>query len=403
MARLDPVSTADPARAAAAARPEVLAFLNDGKSEEIARAALGDLAAGADTIRRGDVMQVIEYLSNHRSPNILIVDIGGLDLPLSKIHQLAEVCEPGVHVIAIGNRSEIGLYRDLLHAGVSDYIVKPLAAELLRRAVDAAANATGPSAISQKLGKAIAVIGTRGGVGATTVAVNLAWHLANKQGRRVALVDLDLQTGDCGLMLSVKSTNGLREALENSHRIDNLFLERVMTRRGDRLFVLTAEESLRDELHFAPDGIDKLLVALQSEFHYVIIDVPRTPSSTGLRAIELAALRILVADETIRSAREIVRLRSVLGDGRGAQRNLLVINHSGERRLGFIPRREFLGAIEMQSTLAIPPISKMAGAAATYGAPQASRKGPIAQTIEKLANEISGRPAAARTWWHPWR
>jgi len=386
-----------------ATRPEILAFLHDAESETIVRRALHASAPEPDAVRRGRIGQAINHLKEHRSPNSLVVDISDIDLPLSSVRELAEVCEPGVNVVVVGNRGDIGLYRDLMHLGVSDYIVKPLNEDLVQRAVQFGVAGANPDTISQKLGKAVAVMGTRGGVGTTTIAVNLAWHLAYKQGRRVALVDFDLQTGDCGLMLDVKSTTGLREALENSYRIDKVFLDRVMTARGERLFVLSAEESLRDELRFEPRSAETLIAALQSEFHYVIIDMPRVASAINLRAIELSPIRIVVADETIRSAREVVRLRSIIGDGQGAQRNFLVINRSGERRPGYVGKRDFVEAVEMRVHLTIPHIANIGGGIASYGPPPAAGKGPMAQAVAALAAEMSGRPAPTRKWWAPWR
>ena len=317
MARLSVASSTPDPRRAGASRPAFTAFVNDAESEGIIRRALPQKAEASDSVQRGGIDKAIEHLSNHRSPDLLVVDISNIELPLTKVRQLSEVCEPGVQVIAVGNRNEIGLYRDLVHAGVADYIVKPLTTELLNRSI-ALISSPEASATTQKVGKAVAVLGARGGVGATTVAVSLAWHLANRAGRRVAFVDLDLQTGDSSLMLDVKATSALREALENSSRIDNLYLERVMVPHGERLFVLNAEEPLHDECQFLPEAVEKLITALQADFHYVVLDVPRKPSLAHKRALELASQRVIVADETIRSAREIVRLRSVLDNGKAS-------------------------------------------------------------------------------------
>src|SRR5262249_2897184 len=150
-----------------------------------------------------------------RSPENVIVDISDAEMPASQIHDLAELCEPGVTVIAIGDRNDIALYRDLVQAGVSEYIVKPVTAQLLTKALNGAPTSGERSPISRKRGKVVAVVGARGGVGATTLATHLALHLANQQSRRVMLLDLDLYTGDCALALNIKPTPGLREALSN--------------------------------------------------------------------------------------------------------------------------------------------------------------------------------------------
>jgi len=398
------LAAADPPPAIATEkRADIVAFLGDGESEAIVRQALADRLDNPGAIRRGTIDKAIESLTAERSPNLLIVDVSGIDLPVSKINHLAEVCEPGVHVIAVGDRSEIGLYRDLLHAGVTDYIAKPLTRELILKSVQLATHGPDMGRISHKLGKLVAILGTRGGIGTTSVAVNLAWYLANRHGRRVALVDLDLQTGDCGLMLGLESNSGLREALENPYRIDNLFLERVMAPSGNRLFVLSAQESPYEELRFSPDAAETLIAALRSQFHYVIVDVPRIRTAINQRFIDLATVRIIVADETIRSAREIVRLRALLGETAPNRTNLLVVNRRGERSPGFIPHKEFVGAVDMQPVASIPIQALGRGSAASYGPPAASGHGKMADAIAELASEVSGRRLEEKPWKRWWR
>ncbi|TMJ47114.1 MAG: hypothetical protein E6G90_13895, partial [Alphaproteobacteria bacterium] len=240
-------------------RAPLQAFVADGETERVLRECLTELAFANPIISRGGIAKAIETLGAERSPNILIVDISGIELPISQVHTLAEVCEPGVVVVAIGNRNEIGLYRDLLRAGVSEYIVKPLNPQLLSRALTARTELGAASPIHHKLGTIVALVGARGGVGTTTLAVNLAWYLGERQSRRAALVDLDLQNGDCALALNIKPTPGLREALVNPARIDSTLLERVMTPIGSRLFVLSSEEPLRDEVPFSPEAVETLV------------------------------------------------------------------------------------------------------------------------------------------------
>src|SRR5262249_37787716 len=153
--------------------------------------------------------KAIQFLGTERSPENIIVDISGADMPASRIHDLAQVCEPGVTVIAIGDRNDIGLYRDLVGAGVTEYIVKPATPQLLAKALSRQSGLLEGNPISRKLGKVIACIGARGGVGTTTLAINLAWYLANREKRRIVLLDLDLQNGDCALALNLRPTPGL--------------------------------------------------------------------------------------------------------------------------------------------------------------------------------------------------
>src|SRR6516165_2122237 len=224
----------------AAGRLPVIAFV-DADTERLLQDA--SVLSGRNQIIRGGIAKAIEYLSEQRSPNLLLVDISGVELPLSKIQELADVCEPGTNVIAIGDRNDVALFRDLQDSGVSNYLVKPVTRDLLARAVAPKVNGSGDMGRAPlKLGKMVSFIGARGGVGTTTIAANFAWHLANRQSRRVALVDLDIQHGDCNLLFNIDTTPGLRDALANPLRVDPLLLERIMTQHGERLFVLGGEE-----------------------------------------------------------------------------------------------------------------------------------------------------------------
>jgi pilus assembly protein CpaE len=382
-----------------AGRAPLEAFVADTETEKVLRECLAQLAFAHGTITRGGIAKAIETLGAERSPNILIVDISGVDLPVSQVHALAEVCEPGVTVIAIGNRNEVGLYRDLLQAGVTDYIVKPLNAQLLSKALTTRTVAGAPTPIHQKLGTMVAVVGARGGVGTTTLAVNLAWYLANRQSRRVALVDLDLQNGDCALALNVKPTPGLREALVNPTRLDNTLLERVMTPVGERLFVLSSEEPLRDEVHFAPEAVEMLVSALREQFHYVVLDVPRTPAPPYRRALDMADFRIIVGDQTLRSVRDTMRLHTALGEGDSTHRTLFVVNRVGEGGRRAVTLREMHNVLDLRPKAVIPfQPTVFAGATSNSRVAVASR-GKFADAIGALVLELSGRPPEQRRWW----
>jgi pilus assembly protein CpaE len=380
-------------------RPPLLAFVADADTEKVLRDCLSQLAAPPVEVMRGGIAKAIEYLGGQRSPNTLIVDISGVDLPVSQVHALEEVCEPGVAVIAIGTRNEIGLYRDLLQAGVSEYIVKPLNAQLLSRALNAGTVAAAASPIQQKLGTMVAVIGARGGVGTTTLAVNLAWHLANRQSRRVALVDLDLQNGDCALALNIKPTPGLREALVNPARIDSTLLERVMTPVGSRLFVLSSEEPLRDNLRFGPEAVDTLASALRDQFHYVILDVPRIPEPPYQRALDLADFRIIIGDQTLRSVRDTVRLRTTLNEADAKHRTLFVVNRQGEGGRHAVTLQEMRKVLDLRPSAVIPFHPTSFVAAVTNSQVAAARRGKFAEAIGALVLELSGRRPERRRWW----
>lgn len=375
-----------------ASRVRLMAFVSDGQSEAALKSCLTQLLIPNASIKRGGIARAIRYLETERSPETIIVDISCTEMPASQVHNLAELCEPGVTVIAIGDRNDIGLYRDLVQAGVSEYIVKPVTAQLFAKALSATLTVKEGTPTSRKLGKAIAVVGSRGGVGATTLAINLAWYFANRQNRRVLLLDLDLQNGDCALALNLPATPGLREALVNPVRIDNVFLERAVAVHGERLFVLSAEEPLRADAEFSPEAVETLVGALRTQFHYVIADVPRIPAAPYRRALDIADVRVIVADQTLRSVRDTVRLRETLGEGDPEHCNLLVVNRSGEGGRQAMTLEE-MARVRLRPKCVIPFRPKL------FAAPGLARHGAMTAAIAALAAEISGRMPEPRRWW----
>jgi pilus assembly protein CpaE len=375
-----------------AARARLMAFVVDGQSEASLKACLPNLSFPNATITRGGIAGAIQHLGAERSPECIIVDISGADMPASQMHDLAELCEPGVTVIAIGDRNDVGLYRDLVKAGVTEYIVKPVTPQLLAKALSPSPAAPEASPISRKLGTVVAVVGARGGVGTTTLAINLAWFLADRQHRRILLLDLDLQNGDCALALNLRPTPGLREALANPLRVDNVFIERVVALHSERLYVLSAEEPLRADAEFGAEAVDTLVGALRTQFHYIIADVPRIPAEPYRRALDIADIRVIVADQTLRSVRDTLRLRDALGEGDAAHRNLLVVNRSGEGGRQAMTLEE-MAKVELRPKVVIPFRPKL------FTASGLARRGAFTEAVRALAAEISGRMPERSPWW----
>jgi pilus assembly protein CpaE len=388
----------------AAGRLPLMAFVDAGTERVLQEASV---LLGRSAIMRGGIAKAIDYLSEERSPHLLLVDISGIDLPLSQIHTLADVCEPGTTVVAIGDHNDVGLYRDLIDAGVSHYIVKPLTRELLTKALTPKVNSGDIGRSSLKLGKLVSVIGARGGVGATTLACNLAWHLANRQSRRVALVDLDLQHGDCGFLFNLNTTPGFRDALANPLRLDHLLLDRIMTQHGERLFVLGSEEPLHEHVQFTAPAIDALFSVLQSQFHYVVVDVPRSSAPAYRRAVEIADRRIIVVDQTMRAMRDASRLIKLFNSGTpgiehsAEHRNIFVVNRIGEAGNRSLSLKEIQSILKVQPTSLIPFLPSLMTPAAHAGEIAANKRGKFADAVGVLALELSGRHQRRR-WWS-WR
>ena len=374
-------------------QPQFIAFCSDSTTHAAVDRAIGNLVLPHASIRKGSVKDAIKYLSQHASPKLLMVDISGSDLPLSDIDNLADVCEPGVSVIAIGERNDCGLFRDLIHHGVTDYLVKPLSPDLLQRAISNISDYGEQPKSQNKLGKLVAVLGARGGVGTTSITTSLSWIIAQQRRRLVALLDLDLQFGTVALSLDIEPSRGMREALESADRIDGLFMDRVLIQHSDRLFVMSGEESPDETLLIDPSAIESLLNEMRSKFHYVFVDLPRNANPSTHQVLEHATNLILVSDLSLAGMRDTMRTIGYLPTLNPSCTTTIVASRAGEHKQGEMPKAEFEKGIGRKIDFTLPFDPKTVAAATNFGQPVAASKGPVAKGLGEIVDRLCG-PAA---------
>jgi pilus assembly protein CpaE len=377
------------------------AFVRDEETRRTVDQVVAELMIPNAAVQRGGVEDAVRLLGTQRSPRLLIVDLSGIELPLTAMSELAEVCEPGVTVIGVGERNDVGLFRDLINSGVSDYLVKPVTAALLRKSLVNVIESTSQPRQNSRVGRMIAVIGSRGGVGATTAATNIAWTIAHRRRRRVALLDLDLQYGTVALALDLEPCHGLGDALEQPGRIDGLFLDRLMVQQTDTLYVLSGEEPLGELVVPDPTALDVLIQELRNKFHYVVVDVPRQVSPATQHVLSHAGNLVIVTDLSLAGMRDTLRQLSMLPMLNAACQLTVCANRCGEHREGEIGRKEFEAGIGRGIDLLIPFDGRSVAAAGNAGQPIAAGRGKVATAIHELTERVAGgasRPPASRAW-----
>jgi pilus assembly protein CpaE len=380
---------------------QLRAFVQDEATRKVVDQVITELMIPNAAVHRGGVREAIRQLGEQRSPRLLIVDLNDADLPLSAMNELAEVCEPGVTVIAIGSRNDVGLFRDLINHGVSDYLVKPIAPSLLQKSLLNVLDSTSIAKQASRLGRLVAVTGARGGAGATMLAVNMAWTIAHQRRRRVALVDLDLQYGTVALALDLEPSTGLREALEQPSRIDGLFVDRAMTRQSDTLYVLGGEEALGEPI--APDAaaLDLLMRELRNKFHYVIVDVPRQMTPCTHHILRTATHLLVVTDLSLAGMRDTLRQTMLMPAINAACQVSIAANRAGECREGEIGRREFEAGIGRSIDVVIPFDARSVAKATNVGQPVVAGRSRVAAAIREATDRLAGgAPSPPATW--PW-
>lgn len=326
-----------------------------------------------EKVNKGGLRNAVQSLSVSASPHILFVDLAESGDPLSDINSLAEVCEPGTIVIAAGQINDVRLYRDLLASGLQDYLLKPLSADVLRDSFAHAQAVLNAPKISENATErphyAVAVIGTRGGAGASTVATSLAWLLSEKEKRSTAMLDLDVHFGTGALALDLEPGRGLTDAIENPARIDGLFIERAMVRASDRLSVLSAEAPINSPVVSDGAAFYQLQEEMRAAFECTVVDLPRNMLVAHPHLVSDMQGAVIVTELTLAAARDTIRILSWLRSNAPHVKALVVANrvHPGQQLE--ISRKDFENSIERKIDFLVPFDQKLAAQAAKLGKP----------------------------------
>ncbi len=370
-----------------------LAFLNDDTTLDLVRSVALDKGWRPDACKRGGLRAAIQAISVTASPRILVVDLPDGSDPLVEIDNLAEVCEPGTIVLAIGCKNDVALYRELVAKGVHDYLVKPLVAGVMTEALDRAQRAssapeqTHSEEASEQV--AIAVVGTRGGVGASMLASSIAWLLSHEHKRSTALLDLDIHFGTGALSLDLEPGRGLIDAIEDPMRIDGLFIERAMARVDQKLAVLSAEAPLGSSLLSDGSAFLRLEQEIRSSFEAAVTDLPRQMMLNFPHLLRDTNTVVVCCELTLACARDAIRILSWLKTHAPAARAIIVANKVQPGQ-GEINRNDFAAAIEHSIDFVIPLDYKAAVNAARLGQSfaEANRGSKTAAPLTNLASEI---------------
>ncbi len=339
-----------PAADGLAASPQVMIYTADQDAAGVIRQAISDLAP--DTIYRTEgIKAALNDMAKGPSPHLLIVDSSGEEDPAGRVRDLINMCEPSTALVVIGDTNDIRLYRGITEAGAIDYFFKPLVStlvahtcrEILTGKVDT---------VKKRTARLIFVVGAHGGCGATTIAIRTALRLSESPPRPVLLIDLDLRCGDAALQFDVTPSHALREALAQSERVDDLFLERGLTHVTKRLDLMASLEPIDSPTDFDEAALLALLEKVSSRYRYIVVDVPayRVPGLN--QSLHMPSILLLVSDGRLVSAREAARWRAWLGPNTAERTMIHIVNNSGAA--GCLTPEDFTRAAGAAPDVVIP-------------------------------------------------
>ncbi|WP_175546696.1 AAA family ATPase [Natronohydrobacter thiooxidans] len=355
-------------------------------------------------IRLGGISAAIAHYRDNPTPDLLILEsTAARDELLSDLTRLAPVCDSRTKVIVVGRSNDIGLFRELMSGGIAEYLIAPMDALTIIGAV----LRLFPEENGTRIGKVHAVIGTKGGVGSSVLAQNLAWTVS-RTTHATLLADLDLQFGTAALNCNIDCPTGFAEQLpDQGDRLDGALLERLLFKHGPGLSVLPC--ATRAQIASDPDLaiIEKVLDLARSTFPHVVLDLPHAWSPMVRSALLTADDITLVAEPDLANLRNA---RCLLDFLRQVRPNdplpRLVINRVGMPRRKEIPPKKFASALEIPLAAKIDDDPVVFSAAAANGQMlcQVSRKAAVAPALECLARQLTGAAARKRRkgFWGFW-
>jgi pilus assembly protein CpaE len=379
---------AAPATDSPGGRKPFVAFVSDAASEDVLRSGLSDLVANP-IVRQGGIRAAIKAFEKEESPRTLLVDVSAAGDPLAELDGLAGVCAPDTKVLVVGERNDIDFYRDITrHLGADEYVAKPLTRDKVATLLGPYLAGEAPDAQGTRGGRVVCVCGVRGGVGATTVAVNLAQQVADTTRGHVAVLDLHLRGGHVAMMSGVKPANALRHALENPQVVDGLFLERVSVAAGERVRIFAADEPFDADPRPSPEGVARVVDLLRQRFNVIIVDMPIPPSLAERQALAVARQTLLVFNPDMASLRDVERARKMVNTLTGASRTMLVLNRSDMP--GALKSNIVNEALASKPDVMIPDMPKQIARAGNLGRAALNDSARLRRALAPLTQEISG-------------
>jgi pilus assembly protein CpaE len=388
----EPTSPSVDDHIAPAPRVSVQAFCETVETAAAVQSAGEDRRLGKAhlKIQMGGMVVAIEAYRSAPTPNVIILETEGRNNILAGLDQLASVCDAGTRVVVIGRVNDVALYRELVRRGVSDYLIGPVTALDVVRAICNLFSAPEAKAV----GRIIAIVGAKGGVGASTIAHNVAWAIARDLALDSVVADLDLAFGTAGLDYNQDPAQGIADAVFSPDRVDTAFIDRLLSKCTDHLSLLAAPATLDRVYDFGDDAFDSIFDTLRSSMPCIVLDVPHQWSGWTKRALIGADDILIVASPDLASLRNTKNIFDLLKAARPNDRApLYCLNQVG------VPKRPEIAGTEFAKAIESPPIAtirfepQMFGAAANNGQmiAEISANHPTTEMFLQIAQRLTGR------------
>lgn len=342
-------------------------------------------------VQMGGIPAALEFYGSAPTPNLIVVESRREPRDLmEQLRQLAEVCDPSSRVVVIGHYNDVSLYRDLIRSGVSEYVVAPISMADIVAVITALF--VDPDA--EPLGRSIAFIGAKGGVGSSTLAHNAAWAVSSLFGSEVVVADMDLPFGTANINFDQDPAQGIAEAVFSPERIDEVYLDRLLAQCAERLSLLAAPSTLDRTYDFDPDAFKGIIDTVQRSAPFLVLDLPHVWNGWTRATLAQADEVVITATPelaNLRNAKNLVDTLKKLRPNDALPR--LVVNQVGVPKRPEISAAEFCEPLGLEPMAVIPFEPQLFGNASNNGRMlgEMDAQSPIVATVNQMAHVLTGR------------
>lgn len=342
-------------------------------------------------VHMGGIATAVEFYKTAPTPNLIILESRSEPRELlEELRQLSEYCDPSSKVVVIGHYNDVGLYRELIRSGISEYVVAPISMADIIAVISVIFVDPG----SEPIGRSIAFIGAKGGVGSSTIAHNIGWSMSKLFGSEVVVADLDLAFGTANMNFDQDPAQGIAEAVFAPERIDEVYLDRLLAQCAEHLSLLAAPSTLDRVYDFEADAFSQIIETAQRSAPLLVLDVPHVWSGWSKSVLMQADEVVITATPELANLRNTKNLMDMLKKLRPNDvPPKLILNQVGMPKRPEISAADFAEPLGISAMAVLPFEPLLFGNASNNGRMLAEMEAghPIVGLLNEVAHVLTGR------------
>ncbi len=299
---------------------------------DASRNSIKNLLLGIDTVWLEAECARYEFFTDiitQTQPDIALISLDSD--PQQGLAAIAEIHaeSPDCQILIVSSSQEGSLILQAMRNGAKEFLTAPLNLDDFMAALDRIQNIGGGRDGKNKATNVMTIIGASGGVGCTSLAVNLGCALAANEANSVAIMDLDLSLGDADVWLDIIPDYTIQDVAENINRLDYSMLKRSLTQHASGAFLLPRPVHMEEAAPMSAEELQRVIALLKATFTHLIIDATKSFSPLDMAAMEVSDQILFVTQLDLPCLRNVVRINQFLEERELNEKVRIIVNRVG--------------------------------------------------------------------------